>query len=94
MTLPDEAFDKPIEEKKVSDVQVEPYALPAQYNWVNLDLEDDATMQEIYELLVINYVEDDDAMFRFDYSVPFLRWALQTPEGHKEWIVGVRGGKK
>jgi glycylpeptide N-tetradecanoyltransferase len=31
-------------------------------------------------LLTNNYVEDDDAMFRFDYSVPFLRWALMPPE--------------
>jgi glycylpeptide N-tetradecanoyltransferase len=26
-----------------------------------------------------NYVEDDDNMFRFDYSPDFLRWALQPP---------------
>jgi len=25
-------------------------------------------------LLYDNYVEDDDNMFRFDYSVDFLRW--------------------
>jgi glycylpeptide N-tetradecanoyltransferase len=44
--------------------------------------------------LTQNYVEDDDNMFRFDYSIPFLQWAL-TPEGfHKEWLFGVRGGKK
>lgn len=48
----------------------------------------------MYDLLTQNYVEDDDAMFRFDYSVPFLRWAL-TPPGYKpEWLVGVRAGKK
>jgi len=28
--------------------------------------------QEVYELLTENYVEDDDAMFRFDYSVNAL----------------------
>jgi glycylpeptide N-tetradecanoyltransferase len=31
-------------------------------------------MKEVYELLNGNYVEDDDAMFRFDYSVNFLKW--------------------
>jgi len=45
-------------------------------------------------LLTFNYVEDDDAMFRFDYSVPFLRWALLPPNQPEEWLVGVRGGKK
>ena len=33
-------------------------------------------------------------MFRFDYSVDFLRWALLPPAGNPRWIVGVRGGKK
>lgn len=33
-------------------------------------------------------------MFRFDYSVEFLRWALLPPGGHPSWIVGVRAGKK
>lgn len=33
-------------------------------------------------------------MFRFDYSVPFVRWALLPPGQHPEWLVAVRGGKK
>ena len=37
-------------------------------------------MLDIYTLLYENYVEDDDNMFRFDYSIPFLRWrALSQP---------------
>lgn len=39
-------------------------------------------------------MEDDDNMFRFDYSVEFLQWALNMKNFHKEWIFGVRGGKK
>ena len=31
--------------------------------------------QELYTLLHENYVEDGDQMFRFDYSVPFLKCA-------------------
>lgn len=41
-----------------------------------------------------NYVEDDDACFRFDYSIPFLRWALMPPGTPPDWLIGVRGGKK
>ena len=44
----------------------------------------------MYKLLKENYVEDDDNMFRFDYSVEFLRWALQPPGYYPDWIVGVR----
>ena len=36
-------------------------------------------LKELYILLNENYVEDDDNMFRFDYSPEFLRWALQPP---------------
>jgi len=51
---------------------------------------DDAEIKEIYTLLNENYVEDDDSMFRFDYSVAFLRWALTPPGYHKDWHLGVR----
>lgn len=37
-----------------------------------------------------NYVEDDDNMFRFDYSPDFLKWALQPPGYLKLWHAGVR----
>lgn len=33
-------------------------------------------------------------MFRFDYSIEFLQWALTPPGFHKDWLFGVRGGKK
>jgi len=45
-------------------------------------------------LLTNNYVQDEDAMFRFDYKIPFLRWALTPPGYYKNWLLGVRGGKK
>jgi glycylpeptide N-tetradecanoyltransferase len=45
-------------------------------------------------LLTRNYVEDDDAMFRFDYSIPFLKWALQVPGQFPGWILGVVAGPK
>jgi len=40
---------------------------------------DSLQLKEVYVLLNENYVEDDDNMFRFDYSSEFLRWALQPP---------------
>merc|ERR1719337_239140 len=50
--------------------------------------DDEAT--EIYYLLNENYVEDDDSMFRFDYSIGFLRWALTPPGYLKTLHLGVR----
>lgn len=33
-------------------------------------------LKELYTLLNENYVEDDDNMFRFDYSPEFLQWSV------------------
>jgi len=87
-------YDKPIEVKTLDDVRKDPLPLPKGYSWKDLDLNDDAEAKDLYDLLTKNYVEDDEAMFRFDYSVPFLRWALMPPGYKPEWLVGVRAGKK
>jgi len=76
--------------KKPDEVRDEPYALPAQFEWCTCDVDNDDEAHEIYTLLSENYVEDDDSMFRFDYSVVFLRWALKPPGFLREWHLGVR----
>ena len=66
-------LDKQIDEQKtVEDIRDKPYNLPDGFTWsdVNINKEDEA--QEVYTLLTQNYVEDEDNMFRFDYSIPFL----------------------
>merc|ERR1719270_1710159 len=68
----------------------EPYSLPAGFHWDTLNLDDPIVLKELYVLLTENYVEDDDNMFRFDYSPEFLRWALQPPGSLRDWHVGVR----
>lgn len=64
----------PIEVKKLEDVRKEPYDLHPEFEWYEIDQANDEEMQEIYTLLEQNYVEDDDAMFRFAYPIEFLRW--------------------
>jgi len=81
----------PIDEiKKPEEVRDEPYALPDQFEWCEVDVDDDVQAQEVYVLLRDNYVEDDDSMFRFDYSIAFLRWALKPPGYIRKWHLGVR----
>jgi len=79
--------------KEIKDVKQEPYKLPEGFGWVLLDWEDLAVVEEAYILLRDNYVEDDDAMFRFDYSREFLIWALTPPGWKKEWQIGIRNVK-
>jgi len=81
----------PIDEvKKPDQVRDEPYQLPDQFEWCAVDVDEDVQAQEVYVLLRDNYVEDDDSMFRFDYSIAFLRWALKPPGYLRQWHLGVR----
>ncbi|CAD6196846.1 unnamed protein product [Caenorhabditis auriculariae] len=74
----------------LDQVRGEPYTLPDGFEWCNVDLNDDKQLNELYTLLTENYVEDEDAMFRFDYAAPFLKWALQVPGWLPQWHCGVR----
>jgi len=74
-------------------IRSEPYTLPDGFKWDTLLLDDPLVLKEVYVLLNENYVEDDDNMFRFDYSPEFINWALQPPGWHKEWHCGVRVAK-
>lgn len=66
-------FDRPIDtDKQVDDIRAEPLEIPPGFSWSNVNIEDDEECKEVYDLLTQNYVEDDDNMFRFDYSVKFL----------------------
>uniref|UniRef100_A0A8C1K551 Glycylpeptide N-tetradecanoyltransferase n=1 Tax=Cyprinus carpio TaxID=7962 RepID=A0A8C1K551_CYPCA len=60
-------------------IREEPYSLPQGFSWDTLDLGNPAVLKELYTLLNENYVEDDDNMFRFDYSPEFLLCSLDDP---------------
>ena len=80
-------------EKPKETIKPEPYHLPEGFEWDTLDINNEETLIELYKLLNENYVEDDDNMFRFDYSPSFLRWALQPPGYIESWHAGVRATK-
>ncbi|ETE58620.1 Glycylpeptide N-tetradecanoyltransferase 2, partial [Ophiophagus hannah] len=72
------------------NIRIEPYSLPQGFTWDTLDLSNTEILKELYMLLNENYVEDDDNMFRFDYSPEFLLWALRPPGWLPQWHCGVR----
>lgn len=80
----------PIVPSDVDAVPKEALRLPDGFEWTSLDLADAATLLELYTLLKENYVEDSGAMFRFEYSQPFIQWAMMPPGFKPEWHVGVR----
>ena len=76
--------------KPSSALRQEPFKMPEGFAWSDLDVTSEDILKEIYTLLNENYVEDDDAMFRFDYSMPFLEWALTPPNYDTSFHLGVR----
>ena len=86
-TLPEGPIEPP---KPLSEVKQEPYNLPNAYEWTTCDMGCQETCDEVYLLLKNNYVEDDENMFRFNYSKEFLTWALCVPGYFKTWHIGVR----
>ena len=58
----------------IDDIKSDSFSLPDGFKWVELDLDNKDELSELYTLLYDNYVEDDDNMFRFDYSSDFLKW--------------------
>lgn len=86
--IQDNEFIEP--NKELSEIRPDPYALPDGFKWETLNLNEPLILTELYTLLNENYVEDDDAMFRFDYQPDFLKWALQPPGWLQDWHVGVR----
>lgn len=51
----------------VSQVNKEETPLQKGFRWCNIDLDSEEELKELYVFLNENYVEDKDAMFRFDY---------------------------
>ncbi|KAI4179258.1 MAG: hypothetical protein L6R41_007950 [Letrouitia leprolyta] len=90
---PQQFEEGPIKMIDPERVPKEPQSLLEGFEWVTMDLTSDKELEEVWELLNGHYVEDDEAMFRFNYSVSFLNWALKAPSWRKEWHVGVRASK-
>lgn len=85
--------DGPVKEVKIEEVPKMPRKLIDGFEWVEMDLSDEGELKEVYELLSNHYVEDAEAMFRFNYSPSFLTWALKAPGWRKDWHVGVRASQ-
>jgi glycylpeptide N-tetradecanoyltransferase len=69
-----EVEEGPIEVINPDQVSKEPNPLFHGLEWTTLDLQNENELQELYNLLTNHYVEDDDAMFRLNYSTTFLNW--------------------
>ena len=84
------SFIGPIDKiKTIDDIKKEPFNLPNSFEWVDIDINCSTDLNILYEFLRDHYVEDDEGMFRFDYSKKFLKWHLTAPNYKKELHIGV-----
>ena len=75
---------------KVEDLQKTPFELPEEgLEWKDVDMTKQNEIDKLYEFLKTNYVEDEDHMFRFDYSKDFLKWHLTSPNYFPEWLISI-----
>jgi len=79
-----------IKQQTAKETSKEKVQLGDAYVWDNCDLNDTEQLDEVYKFLNKNYVEDDDGMFRFDYSTELLKWALQTPGMDPDYLICIR----
>jgi len=73
-----EMEEGPIRIIDLDRVSKEPPPMVEGFEWVTMDLTNDEEIKEVYELLNGHYVEDNEAMFRFNYSKDFLKWYVST----------------
>jgi glycylpeptide N-tetradecanoyltransferase len=83
-----------IPNKPKEELRQTPYNMPRGFEWTEIDITNQEERHQVYELLNKNYVEDDECMFRFDYSHDFLQWALTPPGYLKAFHLGVRSSSK
>ena len=75
---------------KVEDLRKTPFDLPEEgLEWKDVDMNQQNEVDKLYEFLKTNYVEDEDHMFRFDYSKDFLKWHLTSPNYFPEWLISI-----
>ena len=80
----------PIDDSNIlENVKKDPYSLPKGFSWYDVDIHNKEDLTTLYEFLRDNYVEDDEGMFRFDYSEDFLKWHLTAPGYLKQWHCSV-----
>jgi glycylpeptide N-tetradecanoyltransferase len=70
----EEIEEGPFKIVDLEQVPKEPGPLVDGFEWVTMDILNDAELKEVWELLNGHYVEDEEAMFRFNYSISFLKW--------------------
>ena len=62
--------------------------LSRKYQWVTLDLNNILDVEKLHDFLLNNYIGNGSDI-RFNYTVDFLNWILNHPDGKPDWNCGI-----
>ena len=83
---------QPIDISK-NDINImQPYNLPDNFEWVNLNINNDIDI--IYNFLASYYVNNINALRKFHYSKDFLKWFLIQSNNIPDLLIGVKYNNK
>ncbi|CAH6421324.1 Myristoyl-CoA:protein N-myristoyltransferase [uncultured virus] len=81
----------PIDFDKTSEkASSENFALPDDFEWINIDMKNDVDSQKVSDFLNYNYLEDKNGNFRLHYSKDFLKWFIIGPNYQNDLCIGVQ----
>lgn len=75
--------------KQFTDKDFKVFQLPQEYKWINIDPYSDTDINDVYEFLSRNYVEDCTSEFRLSYSKSFLKWYMRCPNYTKNTYLAI-----
>lgn len=67
-----------------------PLNLSKDFEWYELDLNNENDLDNLYQLLANHYLEEEDEIYRAVYSKNLLKWALMSPNYKSWWHIGIR----
>ena len=80
----------------LSDIQQEPILFPFEISWRDICLSKVFSIHELFKFLQENYIEDNNSIYRFNYSHEFLNFNLKIPYWHPFFSIALtfsRGSK-
>jgi glycylpeptide N-tetradecanoyltransferase len=78
----------------VNDIKKDPIKLVDKYHWYTIDLDNENDLNELYSFLLEYYVNNINAVFRFNYSKETLKWFLKPKTFYPDLILGVKYNNK
>ena len=83
-----------VENVDINNIKKDPIKLVDKYHWYNIDLDNENDLNELYSFLLDYYVNNINAVYRFNYSKETFKWFLKPKTFFPDLILGVKFNNK